>query len=136
MEVSITRRLDSYTVSANTGRTPALATATYDWLHELLTLRMPPWATEDDRRERTDWVMRFQQITGPVTAKGYEDTALYRYTRLVSLNEVGGDPGRFGTSMAEFHGAMAARTARCPHGLSATATHDTKRGEDVRARIN
>ena len=117
-------------------RTPALSSTTYDWIHELLNLRMPPWATDDDRRERTDWVMRFQQITGPVTAKGYEDTALYRYTRLVSLNEVGADPGRFGTSMAEFHGAMAARVARCPHGLSATATHDTKRGEDVRARID
>jgi (1->4)-alpha-D-glucan 1-alpha-D-glucosylmutase len=123
-------------IAAAQRRTPALATATYDWLQDLLTLRMPPWATDDDRRARTDWVMRFQQITGPVTAKGYEDTALYRYTRLVSLNEVGGDPGRFGTSRAEFHAAMAARAARCPHGLSATATHDTKRGEDVRARIN
>jgi (1->4)-alpha-D-glucan 1-alpha-D-glucosylmutase len=123
-------------ISSAQRRTPALSTITYDWIHELLTLRMPSWATEDGRRERTDWVMRFQQITGPVTAKGYEDTALYRYTRLVSLNEVGGDPGRFGTSMAEFHGAMAARAARSPHSLSATATHDTKRGEDVRARIN
>ncbi len=117
-------------------RTPSLATATYDWLQDLLMLRMPAWATDEDRHERTDWVMRFQQITGPVTAKGYEDTALYRYTRLVSLNEVGGDPGRFGTSLAEFHAAMAGRAERCPHGLSATATHDTKRGEDVRARIN
>ena len=123
-------------IAAAQRRTPTLATIIFDWLHDLLTLRMPAWATEEDRRERTDWVMRFQQLTGPVTAKGYEDTALYRYTRLVSLNEVGGDPGRFGTSMAEFHAAMAGRAAGCPHGLSATATHDTKRGEDVRARIN
>jgi (1->4)-alpha-D-glucan 1-alpha-D-glucosylmutase len=80
--------------------------------------------------------MRFQQITGPVTAKGFEDTALYRFNRLVSLNEVGGDPSRFGVTLAEFHAENAARCRRSPHGLSATATHDTKRGEDVRARIN
>jgi (1->4)-alpha-D-glucan 1-alpha-D-glucosylmutase len=71
-----------------------------------------------------------------VTAKGYEDTALYRFNRLVSLNEVGGDPSRFGTSLAEFHAANVERQRRSPHALSATATHDTKRGEDVRARIN
>jgi (1->4)-alpha-D-glucan 1-alpha-D-glucosylmutase len=108
----------------------------YDWIQEILTLRVPPWASDEDRRARTDWVMRFQQTTGPVTAKGYEDTALYRYFRLVSLNEVGGDPARFGTALAEFHAAMEARQRETPHALSATATHDTKRGEDVRARIN
>jgi len=71
-----------------------------------------------------------------VTAKGYEDTALYRFNRLVSLNEVGADPSRFGTPVAEFHAAMVERQRTYPHGLSATSTHDTKRGEDVRARIN
>ena len=80
--------------------------------------------------------MRFQQITSPVTAKGYEDTALYRFNRLVSLNEVGADPSRFGTPVAEFHAAMAERQRTYPHALSATSTHDTKRSEDVRARIN
>jgi (1->4)-alpha-D-glucan 1-alpha-D-glucosylmutase len=80
--------------------------------------------------------LRFQQTTGPVTAKGYEDTAFYRYYRLVSLNEVGGDPSRFGTRVADFHAANAARQASSPHALSATSTHDTKRSEDVRARIN
>jgi (1->4)-alpha-D-glucan 1-alpha-D-glucosylmutase len=116
----------------------ALATdvTVYDWIQDCLTLRIPAWATEADRRERLDWLMRFQQLTGPVTAKGYEDTALYRYARLISLNEVGGDPARFGTSLAEFHAAMAARQRETPHGLSATSTHDTKRSEDVRARIN
>jgi (1->4)-alpha-D-glucan 1-alpha-D-glucosylmutase len=108
----------------------------YDWLRDLLTLVHPEWATEADIRERLDFVMRFQQITGPVTAKGFEDTALYRFNRLVSLNEVGGDPSRFGVSRAEFHAENTARLRRSPHGLSATATHDTKRGEDVRARIN
>jgi (1->4)-alpha-D-glucan 1-alpha-D-glucosylmutase len=108
----------------------------YDWLQRLLTLEAPEWASEADIQERLDFVMRFQQITGPVTAKGFEDTALYRFNRLVSLNEVGGDPSRFGVSLAEFHAENAARLRRSPHSLSATATHDTKRGEDVRARIN
>ena len=116
-------------------RTTADATV-YEWLRDLLTLQYPEWATEVDIQERLDFVMRFQQITGPVTAKGFEDTALYRFNRLVSLNEVGGDPSRFGVTLAEFHAENTARLKRSPHGLSATATHDTKRGEDVRARIN
>src|SRR5262249_14423410 len=117
-------------------RTPTMDVSIYDWIHDLLLLKFPSWAQEADRAERLDLVLRFQQLTGPVTAKGYEDTALYRYHRLVSLNEVGGDPGQFGTSMTDFHAAMSARAAATPHGLSATSTHDSKRGEDVRARIN
>jgi (1->4)-alpha-D-glucan 1-alpha-D-glucosylmutase len=117
-------------------RTPAMAESVYDWIQDVLTLRFPDWATPADRLERLDFVRRFQQITGPVTAKGYEDTLLYRFNRLVSLNEVGSDPSRFGTSLAEFHAANVDRQRRSPHALSATATHDTKRGEDVRARIN
>ena len=117
-------------------RTPTTNALVYDWIAEVLTLRMPAWADEAARRERVDFVMRFQQITGPVTAKGYEDTAFYRFNRLLSLNEVGGDPGRFGTSLAEFHTENRARAARSPHALAATSTHDTKRSEDVRARIN
>src|SRR5437899_12584442 len=108
----------------------------YDWLEQVLTLDAPERASEPDRRERLDFVMRFQQITGPVTAKGFEDTALYRFNRLVSLNEVGGDPSRFGVTLTEFHAEHTARARRSPHALSATATHDTKRGEDHRARIN
>jgi (1->4)-alpha-D-glucan 1-alpha-D-glucosylmutase len=80
-------------------------------------------------------VTRFQQTTGDVTAKGVEDTAFYRYNRFVALNEVGGDPGRFGLSVAEFHLANAKRAARFPLALLATTTHDTKRSGDVRARI-
>jgi (1->4)-alpha-D-glucan 1-alpha-D-glucosylmutase len=117
-------------------RTPTMDVSIYDWIHELLLLKFPAWADEADRAERLDLVLRFQQTTGPVTAKGYEDTAFYRYHRLVSLNEVGGDPSRFGTRMAEFHAANVARQASFPHALSATSTHDTKRSEDVRARIN
>jgi (1->4)-alpha-D-glucan 1-alpha-D-glucosylmutase len=117
-------------------RTPTMNESVYDWIQDVLTLRFPEWATEADRQERLDFVRRFQQITGPVTAKGYEDTVLYRFNRLVSLNEVGGDPSRFGTSLAEFHAENAERRRRSPHALSATSTHDTKRGEDVRLRIS
>ncbi len=78
---------------------------------------------------------KFQQYTGPVMAKGFEDTALYRFNRFVALNEVGGTPGRFGSSVAAFHKANAARAKSWPNNLLSTATHDTKRGEDVRARL-
>jgi (1->4)-alpha-D-glucan 1-alpha-D-glucosylmutase len=116
-------------------RTPLTSPSIYDWIQDILTLRFPPRAHEAERRE-LEFVMRFQQITSPVTAKGYEDTALYRFNRLVSLNEVGADPSRYGIPLAVFHAAMADRQRSYPHGLSATSTHDTKRGEDVRARIN
>ena len=117
-------------------RTPTVDVSIYDWIHDLLVLKFPAWADEADRAERLDLVLRFQQMTGPITAKGYEDTALYRYHRLVSLNEVGSDPSRFGTTVAEFHAFNVTRQASSPHALSATSTHDTKRSEDVRARIN
>lgn len=79
--------------------------------------------------------MRFQQLTGPAMAKGVEDTAFYRHHRLVCLNEVGGDPETFSVTPAEFHAACREAQTHHPHGLLASATHDTKRGEDVRARL-
>ena len=82
-----------------------------------------------------DFVVRFQQTTGPVIAKGVEDTAFYRYFRLAALNEVGGSPGRFGLGIDDFHEANARRAARFPLHLLTTYTHDTKRSPDVRARI-
>jgi (1->4)-alpha-D-glucan 1-alpha-D-glucosylmutase len=82
-----------------------------------------------------DFVVRFQQATGPVMAKGVEDTAFYRYFRLAALNEVGGNPGRFGMSIDEFHEANEKRAARFPLHLLTTYTHDTKRSPDVRSRI-
>lgn len=78
---------------------------------------------------------RFQQLTGPVMAKSLEDTLFYRYGRLIALNEVGGDPGHFGLSLEAFHQANADRAHNWPHAIIATATHDTKRGEDARARL-
>jgi (1->4)-alpha-D-glucan 1-alpha-D-glucosylmutase len=82
-----------------------------------------------------DFVVRFQQVTGPVMAKGVEDTAFYRYFRLAALNEVGGNPGRFGMSVEEFHEANEKRAARFPLHMLTTYTHDTKRSPDVRSRI-
>jgi (1->4)-alpha-D-glucan 1-alpha-D-glucosylmutase len=79
--------------------------------------------------------MRFQQVTGAVMAKGVEDTAYYRYTRFIALNEVGGDPAQFGLSIEDFHVAQGVRQEVAPRGMTALSTHDTKRGEDVRARL-
>jgi (1->4)-alpha-D-glucan 1-alpha-D-glucosylmutase len=79
---------------------------------------------------------KFQQLTSPVTAKGIEDTALYIYNRLISLNVVGGEPDHFGIAPQRLHAWLARRAERWPHALSATSTHDTKRSEDVRARLD
>ncbi|MGH8869341.1 MAG: malto-oligosyltrehalose synthase [Actinomycetes bacterium] len=84
---------------------------------------------------RGEYVRRFAQTCGAVMAKGVEDTAFYRYTRFVMLNEVGGDPGRFGASVAELHEANAARQRDWPDAMTTLSTHDTKRSEDVRARL-
>lgn len=88
------------------------------------------------RDEWQDWVLRWQQLTGPVMAKGVEDTALYVYGRLFSLNEVGGQPDAEGDALRRFHAFCRERRVRLPRALSATSTHDTKRSEDVRARIH
>jgi (1->4)-alpha-D-glucan 1-alpha-D-glucosylmutase len=79
--------------------------------------------------------VRFEQTTGAVTAKGVEDTAFYRYSRLIGLNEVGSSPGQFGLSVPDFHTAQLRRAAREPSGMTTLSTHDTKRGEDLRARL-
>jgi (1->4)-alpha-D-glucan 1-alpha-D-glucosylmutase len=83
----------------------------------------------------TELLLRFQQVTGPVMAKGMEDTVFYNFNRFVALNEVGGDPGRFGSSPSEFHQRCAERARSWPRSMLATSTHDTKRSEDVRARL-
>jgi (1->4)-alpha-D-glucan 1-alpha-D-glucosylmutase len=88
-----------------------------------------------EHRGHDEFVTRFQQTSPPVTAKGVEDTAFYRYGRLLALNEVGGEPARFGLSVAEFHAGNAERARRFPHNLLVTSTHDTKRSADARARI-
>jgi (1->4)-alpha-D-glucan 1-alpha-D-glucosylmutase len=117
-------------------RNPTTNVSVYDFVRDLLLLRYPENVDEDYREAQRTFVRKFQQLTAPVTAKGLEDTAFYRYHRLVSLNEVGGDPDRFGTPVEEFHAFCQRRLEAWPDGLSATSTHDTKRSEDVRARIH
>jgi (1->4)-alpha-D-glucan 1-alpha-D-glucosylmutase len=104
------------------------------FLEYVLLVHPPPYVTDHERWR--GFVMRWQQFTGRVMAKGVEDTAFYAYNRLVSLNEVGGSPGREGfDGLAELHRLNARRAAEWPHTLNATSTHDTKRSEDVRARL-
>ena len=101
-----------------------------------LTEPAPPSFTGYDRKSVLEFIGRFQQFTGPMMAKAFEDTAFYNYHRLMSLNEVGGDPKIFGSHVDEFHQFNGHRQTSHPWALSATATHDSKRGEDTRARIN
>ncbi|UFS70450.1 malto-oligosyltrehalose synthase [Geomonas sp. RF6] len=108
----------------------------FDFVRDVLTLNFLPDMEDDQKHEWLDFLMRFQQITGPVMAKGMEDTSFYMYNRLISLNEVGGDPDRFGLSLEEFHAQNVERVQSVPHALLATTTHDTKRSEDARIRIN
>ena len=109
--------------------------AVYDFIRDLL-LKKTDYIPDSERDEHMRFLGKFQQLTSPVTAKGIEDTALYIYNRLVSLNEVGGEPDHFGIAPQRLHAWLARRAARWPHALSATSTHDTKRSEDVRARLD
>jgi (1->4)-alpha-D-glucan 1-alpha-D-glucosylmutase len=110
-------------------RRPDLPRDLVDFVADVLLLRV------SGERE-SEFVARFQQLTGPVMAKGVEDTAFYRYFRLTSANEVGADPGAFSLSVADFHAANEAAAAQWPSRMLASTTHDTKRSEDVRARIS
>ncbi|HSD93508.1 MAG TPA: malto-oligosyltrehalose synthase [Methyloceanibacter sp.] len=103
-----------------------------DFLGRVLTL---DFEAPEDQGAALEFATRLQQTSGPVMAKAVEDTVFYRYNRLIALNEVGGEPDQFGGPVAAFHEAMERRQQRQAAGLSATATHDTKRGEDARARL-
>jgi (1->4)-alpha-D-glucan 1-alpha-D-glucosylmutase len=130
------RRYIEQAISRAKRKNPALSVTVFDFLKDVLLLEYPDNFEEPDRMEWLDFVMRFQQMTGPIMAKGVEDTAFYAYNRFVSLNEVGGNPERFGTPLDTFHGMNIERSKFWPHAMIATSTHDTKRGEDVRARLN
>jgi (1->4)-alpha-D-glucan 1-alpha-D-glucosylmutase len=116
-------------------RNPTL-TRGLGFLKTVLLLDYPEHLAEEHNRLWLSFVMRFQQFTSPLMAKGMEDTTFYVFNRLTSLNEVGGDPGRFGIGVDDFHSFNEQRAEHQPHTLNATATHDNKRGEDVRARIS
>ncbi|MGE5311617.1 MAG: malto-oligosyltrehalose synthase, partial [Nitrospirota bacterium] len=106
------------------------------FIERFLLLEFRGYPSKEERERWIDFVMRFQQFTGPLMAKGFEDTTLYVYNRLLSLNEVGGSPDIFGIGLEEFHRFNQRRFQNWPHTLNATSTHDTKRGEDIRARLN
>ncbi|VAX32978.1 Malto-oligosyltrehalose synthase [hydrothermal vent metagenome] len=115
---------------------PAMESTIFDFIQDTVQFCAQETVSENRNKHRRDFVMKLQQFTGPVQAKGLEDTAFYRYNRLISLNEVGGQPQRFGLSVSGFHARNLKRQKNWPHTMTATATHDHKRGEDARARIN
>ncbi len=107
-----------------------------DFLEKFLTLTFGEYFSDDEKNKWLHFAMRFQQFTGPLMAKSFEDTLLYCYNRLLSLNDVGGNPGVFGISLERFHQFNIGRLEQWPYTMNATSTHDTKRSEDVRARIH
>ncbi|WP_313951569.1 malto-oligosyltrehalose synthase [Accumulibacter sp.] len=130
------RRHISWAVAVAKKRSPLFDTGIYDFLEGVLTTDLARGRSASYREPLEAFAMKFQQVSSPVMAKGVEDTAFYRYHRLTSLNDVGGEPRRFGISVAAFHAATRARAVRWPHNMLATSTHDSKRSEDARARIN
>jgi (1->4)-alpha-D-glucan 1-alpha-D-glucosylmutase len=116
-------------------RSPRVAAVMFDFVQRLL-LKQTRTAGSEHCEARARFIGKFQQITSPVAAKGIEDTALYVHNRLLSLNEVGSDPTQFGLEPPAVHAWMTDRNRLWPAALSATSTHDTKRGEDMRARLN
>jgi (1->4)-alpha-D-glucan 1-alpha-D-glucosylmutase len=125
-------------IAAARERRPDLPGDLFDFFQSLLLLEVSGTPQAREAREddlEGELVLRFQQLTGPAMAKGVEDTAFYNFHRLVSLNEVGGDPGRFGVAVEELHAACREARERWPGAMLASSTHDTKRGEDVRARL-
>jgi (1->4)-alpha-D-glucan 1-alpha-D-glucosylmutase len=116
-------------------RNPALEESVFNFLRDILLFRFPENLDDEARAEHAHFVLKFQQSTGPIMAKGLEDTAFYIYNRLAALNEVGGEPQHFGVGVDEFHQRNFERQRDWPSTLLATSTHDTKRSEDVRARM-
>lgn len=129
------RKTIHWAVSLARKRSQAAELTVFDFLATVLLGEAATTRTEEHRALMREFARKFQQVTSPVTAKGVEDTAFYRYYRLLSLNEVGGEPRRFGASNANVHQANLDRAKSWPTAMLATSTHDTKRSEDVRARI-
>lgn len=130
------RRYIEWAVKAAKKRARATEPTVFDFLGDALTTDLAQSRPTAQRAAIVEFAMKLQQFSAPVMAKGMEDTAFYVYNRLVSLNEVGGDPRRFGVSVAQFHHGNAERAKHWPHAMLATSTHDSKRSEDVRTRID
>ena len=123
-------------VERATQRNPKTDPAVFRYVRDVVLQKYPDTFGEAERAEQLAFAGKFQQVTSPTTAKGVEDTAFYIYNRFVSLNEVGGEPGHFGVAPAALHEYFQDRQRRWPHAMSTLSTHDTKRSEDVRARLN
>ncbi len=130
------RRYIELAVARAKRKNPAVNESIFHFLRDILLLEYPGHADEVAKVRQRRFVSRFQQVTSPIMAKAVEDTAFYIFNRLVSLNEVGGDPEAFGISLGAFHQQNMQRQTQWPYSLLSTSTHDTKRSEDVRARIN
>lgn len=130
------RRYIEWAVKAAKKRARAAEPTAFDFLRDALTTDLVRSRPTAQHAAIVEFAMKVQQFSAPVMAKGMEDTAFYVYNRLVSLNEVGADPRRFGVSVAQFHHANAERAKQWPHAMLSTSTHDSKRSEDVRARID
>ncbi len=130
------KRFIGWAVSAAKKKSTAADTSIFDFVRATLLTSIAEGKGHAYREAVTQFTMKFQQFTGPVMAKGMEDTSFYVYHRLSSLNEVGGDPRTFGITLAAFHAASQDRAKNWPNTMLATSTHDGKRSEDVRARIN
>ncbi|MHB8815293.1 MAG: malto-oligosyltrehalose synthase [Steroidobacteraceae bacterium] len=129
------RRYIDWAIAAARRRGSSIELPVFDFVRSALLLELPA-QSESARARMRRFTMKFQQITAPITAKGIEDTALYRFNLLVSLNEVGGEPDLYGSSVSAFHTDAQYRARHWPHEMLTTSTHDTKRSEDVRARIS
>src|SRR2546425_3182521 len=129
------RQIVERAVTAAKRRNPAIEESIFNFLRDVLVFRFPENLDVEARTEHTHFVLKFQQTTGPIMAKGLEDTVFYIYNRLAALNEVGGEPQQFGLSVEAFHNRNLDRQRNWPATLLATSTHDTKRSEDVRARM-
>jgi (1->4)-alpha-D-glucan 1-alpha-D-glucosylmutase len=117
-------------------RNRTLPVSVFDFIASILLLEHPPTLTDQQAAERRQFALKFQQVSGPVAAKGVEDTAFYRFYPLASLNEVGGELDAKTLAVDEFHRLMRHRMEAWPHSMCATSTHDSKRGEDLRARLH
>src|SRR3989449_5543486 len=129
------RQVVERAIAAAKRRNPAIEESIFNFLRDVLVFRFPENLDAEARAAHTHFVLKFQQTTGPIMAKGLEDTVFYIYNRLAALNEVGGEPQQFGLSIDAFHECNLDRQRNWPATLLATSTHDTKRSEDVRARM-
>jgi (1->4)-alpha-D-glucan 1-alpha-D-glucosylmutase len=131
----IDRKYVSQTIKAAKKKAPLLVNE-FNFIQKILLLKYEDFHSQTQREEWLHFVRRSQQLTGPLMAKGVEDTLLYVYNRLLSLNEVGGNPSHFGINLDLFHQFNQNKVKNWQYGMNTTATHDTKRGEDIRSRLN